>query len=99
MGKYKTITDARNLMELPESATMERIKTKYHELMKKWHPDICAEKREICEEMSKKITDAYRILLDYCSNYEYSFTKEEVDKYLSDKEWWQNRYGDDPIWG
>ena len=67
--------------------------------MKKWHPDTCSEGREACEEMSRKITDAYRILLDYCSNYEYSFAKDEVEKYLSDTEWWRNRYGDDPIWG
>jgi len=99
MDKYQVITNARNILELPESATMEQIKANYRRLIKKWHPDSCSEKHEVCEEMSRKITDAYRIILDYCSNYNYSFKKEEVDKYLSEEEWWYKRYGNDPIWG
>ena len=99
MDKYQIISKARTVLELPESATMEQIKANYRRLIKKWHPDSCAEKHEVCEEMSRKITDAYRITLDYCSNYMYSFKKEDVDKYLSEEEWWYNRYGKDPIWG
>jgi len=97
--KYRVITEARRILELPESATMTQIKDNYRRLIKKWHPDSCSEKREVCEEMSRKITNAYRIILDYCSNYKYSFAKEEVDKYLSKEEWWFKQYGDDPIWG
>ena len=99
MDKYKVITNARNILELPESATMEQIKANYRRLIKKWHPDNCPGKHEVCEEMSGKITNAYRIILDYCSNYKYSFKKEEVDKYLSEEEWLYKRYGNDPIWG
>ena len=29
MGKFETITDARNLLELTETATMDQIKTSY----------------------------------------------------------------------
>ena len=78
------IRDARTILELPESATMEQIKVNYRRLIKKWHPDSFPEKHEACEEMSGKITNAYRIILDYCSNYRYSFKKEEVDKYFSE---------------
>jgi len=99
MDKYQVITNASTILELPESATMEQIKAHYRKLIKKWHPDSCSEKHEVCEEMSRKITDAYRIILDYCSNYMYSFKKEDVDKYLSEEELWYNRYGKDPIWG
>ena len=95
--KYRTINEARIVLELTEIATMEHIKANYRRLIKKWHPDSCSEKHEVCEEMSRKITDAYRIILDYYSNYMYSFKKEEVDKYLSEEEWWYKRYGNDPI--
>jgi len=99
MDKYQIISEARTILELPESATMEQIKANYRRLIKKWHPDSCSYKYEVCEEMSRKITDAYRIIIDYCSNYIYSFKKEEVDKYLSEEEWLHRRYGNDPIWG
>ena len=99
MDKYQVIREARTILELPESATMEQIKANYRSLIRKWHPDSCSEKHEICEEMSRKTTNAYRIILDYCANYLYSFTQEEVDKYLSEEEWWYKRYGNDPIWG
>jgi len=94
MNKHQAITNARKILELPESAAMEQIKANYRRLIKKWHPDKCSDKHAICEEMSREITNAYRVILDYCSNYKYSFKKEEVDKHLSEKEWW-----DDPIWG
>ncbi len=99
MDKYQIISEARTILELPESATLEQIKSNYRKLIKKWHPDSCPDNLETCEEMSRKITNAYRLLLDYCSNYRYSFKKEEVDKYLSKKEWWYQHYGNDPIWG
>ena len=99
MDIYQTISEARTILELPESATMEQIKANYRRLIKQWHPDSCTEKHEVCEEMSRKITDAYRIILDYCSNYKYSFQKGGVDKYLSEEEWWYKYYGNDPIWG
>ena len=96
MDKYQIINEARTILELPESATMEQIKVNYRRLIKKWHPDSCSDNHEICEKMSRKITDAYRVILDYCSNYTYSFKKEDVDKYLSEEDWWYKRYGNDP---
>ena len=97
--KFETINQARMLLELPESATIDQIKNNYRTLIKQWHPDHCNDSPERCKEMAQKITKAYRIILDYCANYRYSFRKEEVDKYLSEEEWWYKRYGTDPIWG
>lgn len=99
MDLYTTITNAREILKLPESATLDQIKNQYRGQMKIWHPDACTESRETCENMAKRITDAYRILVEYCNTYEYSFKKEEVEKYISEKEWWINRYGSDPVWG
>ena len=97
--KYQTINEARMVLELPETATIEQIKKNYRRLMNRWHPDHCNDSSEKCEKMARKITEAYRIILYYCSNYSYSFSRKEVEKYLSEEEWWYKRYGTDPIWG
>ena len=97
--KYEEITEARRILGLSESATMRQVKEHYKQLMTKWHPDRCQEKKEICEEKAKEINDAYKIIIDYCNNYKFSFLKDEVGKYIADEEWWFKRFGKDPIWG
>ncbi|MBW2037920.1 MAG: J domain-containing protein [Deltaproteobacteria bacterium] len=96
--KYEEITKARHILELPESATLEQIKNHYKRLIKKWHPDVCQEKREICEKKTIEINDAYKCIMNYCSHYKFSFSEEEVEKHLSPEEWWFKRFGGDPIW-
>ena len=96
---FETINQARKLLQLPEHATMDQIKDQYRSLIKKWHPDHCKEAPEKCEEMARHITDAYRVIIDYCNSYQYSFERDEVEKHLSEGEWWRQRYGGDPIWG
>ena len=97
-NKYEEITKAREILDLPESATMEEIKSHYKMLLKKWHPDVSQEKKEIYEKMIRKITDAYDCLTMYCSDYKFSFSKEEVEKYISPEEWWAKRFGNEEIW-
>ena len=99
MKKYEQINAARIMLELPERATMEEIKSSYRTLIQQWHPDKCKKNREKCREMTTNIIAAYRILNDYCKNYKFSFSKEEVSKYLSAEEWWFERFGKIPLWG
>ncbi|MFO7932157.1 MAG: J domain-containing protein [Desulfosalsimonas sp.] len=99
MSKYEEITRARKLLELPEAATMEEIKAGYRRLMHRWHPDLCGQDKEKAHEMTRKITDAYRILLDYCTNYRYCFSEQAVKKQRSPEEWWMEQFGNDPLWG
>jgi len=99
MKKHQKIYEARKLLELPERATMDEIKAGYRTLIKKWHPDKCNAPNKKCVEMSDSIINAYKIILDYCNHYKYSFSKEEVKNYLSDEEWWFERFGNDPLWG
>jgi DnaJ-class molecular chaperone len=98
MKKYREITEARKLLELPEHATLDEIKAQYRELLNKWHPDKCAQDKDLCIEMTKKLITAYEVVIAYCSQYKYSFTREEVAKYLSGQDWWLERFGDDPLW-
>jgi len=95
MNKYPKITRARKLLELPERATMKDIKSNYRKLLSNWHPDTCTEETERCEEMTRDIIDAYRIIMNYCSDYKYSFEKEAVRHHLSAEEWWFDRFGQD----
>jgi DnaJ-class molecular chaperone len=99
MNKYQEITKARELLELPERATMEEIKANYRNLIRKWHPDRRKESKKRCTEMTVKIVDAYRTIIDYCNQYRYSFSEDEVRHHLSNEEWWLERFGDDPVWG
>jgi len=94
MNTFEKIETAINLLELPERATMEQIKMNFRKLILKWHPDKCKEKPDICTEMTIKITNAYKTIIAYCSQYKYSFTKEEIRNYLSGDEWWQEQFGE-----
>ena len=99
MGLFEDINAARMLLDLPERVTMEDIKSQYRVLIQKWHPDRCKADKAKCKEMTTRIIDAYRLINNYCKNYEFSFSKEEVNSYLSAEEWWFERFGRSLLWG
>ncbi|MFO7553711.1 MAG: J domain-containing protein [Desulfobacterales bacterium] len=99
MGLFEDINAARMLLDLPERATMADIKSQYRAKIQQWHPDRCKAERDACKEMTVRIITAYRLISDYCKNYEFSFSKEEVGHYLSAEEWWFERFGRSPLWG
>ncbi|MFH0785953.1 MAG: J domain-containing protein [Pseudomonadota bacterium] len=96
--KYQDIIEAKELLNLPDRASMEEIKSNFKNLINKWHPDKCKEDHEKCNEMTTKIIAAYKIVITYCNHYKYSFAEEEVRTYLSAEEWWNERFGNDPLW-
>jgi len=98
MSRYSEIDEARKLLELNDSATLEEIRKSHRRLIKKWHPDVSSEKKELCGKMTKQINDAYNCLMEYCRHYKFSFSKEEAEKYASPDEWWFKRFGSDPVW-
>ena len=71
--------------------------------MARWHPDACNDRpEELCKEMAQRINRAYEIVLSYCENYEYPFGGEELKRAGAGgayERWWQERFGDDPLWG
>lgn len=98
-SKYDELLRARKILELPDEAiSMPQIKKHYKRLITKWHPDTCLDKKELCQQMTIKINEAYKIIMAYCNNYKFSFSKEEVEEYISKEEWWLKRFGSDPIW-
>ena len=91
MADFVEIDQARSLLGLGQTATLEEIKDAYRRLSLKYHPDRCKEtdKRE-CEEMIKKINNAKDLLLVYCAGYRYSFKEKDVRIAVMDKEYYQH---------
>jgi len=99
MGKYEEITKARKALGINEVASLQEVKNRYRALLKEWHPDLSAENKDMRREKTVEIIHAYRLLMDYCEQYRFSFSREEVEKYISPEEMWAKRFGHDPIWG
>ena len=60
--------------------------------MKQWHPDKHPDKDQ-ATLMSSQINQAYKIIMDYIENYEYSFDEEFVKKKTqSPQEWWKEKF-------
>lgn len=102
MSTFDNISRAREILDLPESATMEEIKSKYRNLLATWHPDRCTEDQDTCAEMTRQIIDAYQTIMKYCISYQYSFSEDSVNRNQSSRspeEWWFERFQNDPLWG
>ena len=82
MGLYEDITSARELMGIPDEATIQQVRDRYRTMIKKWHPDCCADDPGMCREMTEKLLHAYKTLINYCYNYRFSFSQDDVEKYL-----------------
>jgi len=91
MADFKQIDEARKILGLEETVTLEEVKDAYHNLALKYHPDKCKdERKKECEEMFKKINHAKDVILNYCANYMYSFKEKDVKKNIMDKELYEH---------
>lgn len=91
MADFSEISEARKMLGLGESATLEEIKNSYKKLALKHHPDRCKdEKKKECEEMFKKIAHANGILMAYCAGYRYSFKEKDVKRNTMDREFYEH---------
>jgi DnaJ-class molecular chaperone len=94
MHSFEEIMKAKTLLGLHDKASLSEIKTRYKNLMHKWHPDKHTDDPEAATAMSAKINHAYSVILDYCNNYEYRFDEEFLkEKTVSPQEWWQQKFG------
>ena len=81
MPNFTEIDEARRLLRLGEDATLKEIKATYRRMANQYHPDKCRyEDREEFEETMKRINRAYKLLVEYCASYKYSFDEEAVRK-------------------
>jgi len=69
------IKQALEFMNIPPLSTIKDIKRRYKKLSKKYHPDITGD-----DEMIHKLNEYYRVLMDYCENYKFTFDELEIKK-------------------
>ncbi len=94
---FKDIDRSRKLLGLGETATLREIKKVYRELVKRYHPDKCKEKdKRGCEKRMKEINKAYKLIMEYCENYRYSFTEKGVEDFYSR---YMKGFQEDWMWG
>ena len=86
------IDRARRALGLGERASIEEIKAAYRCMCKKWHPDAASDDPTSSKKI-KEINAAYRLLLDYCEKYPFSFLPEKVESFDPEK-WWYQRFGE-----
>ena len=91
-SKWEEIEEARKILKLPKKTTRKEIIENYKKLAKEYHPDHGGS-----EELIKKLNYAYELLMEYCDNYLIDLESKEID--LDPKDWWLNKFGEDPIWG
>jgi len=96
---FKKIDEARKILELGEKATLKEIKNAYREKAKKYHPDSTKQTCKECDDVMKKINDAYETLMNYCENYVYSFKKESVEKEKDAYDKYMEHFENDWMWG
>ena len=95
---WRKIVAAKNLLGLPDQATLAEIKKAYRRLSKEHHPDLARHRPEGPGLEMHRLTEACRILLEYGEKYKIPLVPGE-DQPLEGEEWWLERFGDDPLWG
>ena len=75
ISKIKLLQNALEVMGLPQFVSFKEIKAKYHQLSKKYHPDICMDKDKM-----REINSAYETLKNYIEEFRYSFDEDEINK-------------------
>lgn len=85
--KFEELDRARKILGLGESATLDEIKSAYHNLVKKYHPDKCKHKdKKECEQKLKEINWAFDKIKDYIYSYRISFSQQAFESHFTDKD-------------
>ncbi len=98
--KWQAIEEAARLLELGETATLGEIKRAYHHLSKRYHPDVAPEPSATGEQQMYRLTAAYELLRRHCESFRFPLQAPEEEEYdlYDPQQWWQARFGQDPIW-
>ncbi|MCF6173270.1 MAG: J domain-containing protein [Campylobacteraceae bacterium] len=76
------IKEALEVLELPTFISLQELKDRYRDLVKKNHPDFGGDKESVI-----KINEAYEFLKNYMLNFKFSFSKEEIYKQFPQDEY------------
>lgn len=92
---FVDLQEACRILGLGERATLQEIKARHKELVKRCHPDTG---NASDPEMIRQVNAAYRFLLDYVSAYRFSFAEDEFYEQNPEARIWR-QFADDPLWG
>jgi hypothetical protein len=97
----QALREAADILGIAEKASINEIRSRYHALVKEWHPDVSDYDSEDTHNKMILLNDAYDILIGYCMQVEISFRPEDLKQTTETNpmDTWMERYGDDPIWG
>lgn len=91
---YLELRAAAAVLGLGERATLKEMKCRHRELAKEHHPDAGAGDGETM----RRVNEAYRVLLEYVSEYRFSFEEEEFYE-QNPEERLRVQFMDGPLWG
>ena len=92
---YDDLQEALRILGLGERTTLRDIKSRHRELVKRHHPDAGNMSEP---DAIRKINAAYRIVMDYVSEYRFSFAESEFYEQNPEARLWQ-QFADDQLWG
>ena len=93
--KYADLQEALRVLGLGERATLKEIKARQREMVKLHHPDTGSTGDG---EMIRNVNAAHKVLLDYVSNYRFSFAVEEFCE-QNPEERIRMQFAEDPLCG
>ena len=92
---YEDLQGALLVLGLRDLSTIKEIKARHRELVKRYHPDTGSVDDP---EKIRNVNAAYRILLDYVTEYRFSFAEEEFYR-QNPEEQLLRQFVDVPMWG
>jgi len=92
---YKELCLAREVFGLGERATLQEVKTRHRELVKRHHPDAGADGDPV---QIRKINTAYQVLVEYLTQYRFSFSEDEFYE-QNPEERLRRQFMDESLWG
>jgi hypothetical protein len=94
------VREAAGVLGITDGASLNEIRHRYRELMKKWHPDVAEGDTASSHRTVVTLNGAYELLFEYCTNHRFSFRLEDIKTTMEKTpgEYWMERFGDDPLW-
>lgn len=92
---YKELRAALKIFDLGERATLKEIKGRHRELVKLHHPDADSSSDG---DSIRKVNAAYRVLIDYVTDYRFSFAEQEFYEQNPDERL-RHQFFDEEQWG
>ena len=84
VASFEEIDKARRLLGLEEFSSLKDIKQAFRKKAFLHHPDKSGSQSSQDEEIMKSLNQAYKLLMEYCSCYKYSFNEEDVSRAYPD---------------